>query len=273
MSSYWKVSVWQLLSDLANIVYRWINVAFQRVFVRSSIESTVSQTTVAPTLLFRLPHSLLINILSEWLDIGDVARIDVALTNHTARTEWLECLQHMKSTTANGQSFNAGGKKQSYSSKKLKSSSMLYWICRRRINVESIDLDELDDAFVTRLHLPPSVQKLYLMEASEASIIHLINTVPNLRSVKVWYCGNTKKKILGHGLRHIALKCPLLENFTLSAPMFTETKEDLLFLFSQCLQLKGFSLGTYLLERYTDDDLQQLRKYAHRTFVDQYHKI
>ena len=257
-------SIWCLLRDLVSILYQWLDVAFLHVFPRP-VEDTLivpgpGQKTAALPFLFRLPQELLVSISEKWLDIYDVARVDAALTNQKYRPQWLQCLQQMKSISVNGHSFNAGGETQRYRSDKLKSNSMLNWICHRQIYIESIDLGELDDEFVESLQLP-SVQKLSLMDASYESIIHLVDSMPILRSVKIWYPINSRK-VVGRGVRHVAIKCSCLEYFTLSAPMTSETKGDLLFLLSQCLQLKELTLGSFSLDSYTDNDLQRLQSYA-----------
>ena len=51
---------------------------------------------------FRLPKALLINFLSEWLDIQDVGKLDAAMTTRVLRPTFLQYLQDMRSTTVDG---------------------------------------------------------------------------------------------------------------------------------------------------------------------------
>ena len=52
--------------------------------------STIIPAKVVPPMFFRLPNAVVINFLSEWLEIQDVARLDAAMTTRALRPKFLQ---------------------------------------------------------------------------------------------------------------------------------------------------------------------------------------
>ena len=103
-------------------------------------------------LLWLLPKSLLVQFLTEWLDIREVGVLDSAMTNKEHRPEFLQCLQEMRNRSVpvsfNGFCGDDG--------------TMPRWISVRQIHVKTFSLFGFDKEFIEDLHLP-SLQKLEVL--------------------------------------------------------------------------------------------------------------
>ena len=84
---------------------------------------------------FRLPSAWLVAVLSEWLDMPSIGMLDTAMTSKTHRSQFLNCLQNMRSTTID--SFSGGGSR--YRGGKW-TGRWWRWLSVRQVHVESIVL-------------------------------------------------------------------------------------------------------------------------------------
>ena len=161
-----------------------------------------------PPIFFRLPNAVLINFLSEWLEIQDVGRLDAAMTTRALRPTFLQYLQDMRSTTVNGQTIEKDAKG-------LKSCSFLTWLSIHRIYFEEITLKDLDSAYVIENLELPFLRKLVVTKKKkearehdcESSLIQLVQTSPDLQIISIDAFGVVVHEII----RQIADHCPLLE--------------------------------------------------------------
>ena len=170
-------------------------------------------------LFFRLPNSLFVQILSQWLDIHDVGVLDTTMTNKKHRPEFLQCLKEMRNPTV-PVSF---------------STNMVKWISERQIHVETLNLDVVKNSGIFNIHS--------IMES-----LHL----PSLRKLTIGNCECPP------WLRHIPQFSPLLEELTVRIISGT-VMEDLLFVCSQCLELKNVSIDflSFRSHDWTDDLLSE----------------
>ena len=242
--------------------------------------------------LFRLPHGYLVTILSEWLDIVDVARLDTAVTNHSYRLQFLDDLVTMRSTTVDGHLFDGGFRYQffhpttrtgaifygegilgdEYWEDHIMSVDQLQWLSRRRIHVEDMELAFIDPSVISHLRFP-SLRKLRIDTATgcgsvELSVVELIKSSPALTQlVVIGYFGDSSydgddsrvggsEKGFGMLLRSLVQYCPLLEGFTLDSP-FKFHVDDLLYLFRHAKALRdvSFTAGAFRgMQEDVDDD-------------------
>ena len=177
-------------------------------------------------LLFRLPNDLFVRILSEWLVIRDVGRLDAAMTNEKNRQEFLQCLSQMRNLTV----------PRSFEGKHKHDVTLLTWISKRQIHVETLSLlDFGKDDIIEGLHLP-SLRKLIAGKLHESP---------------PW-------------LRHIPHLSPLLEELSVVVIHSRPVMEDLSYVLSQCRHLKNVFVDTMWFHiNFTEDVLEGLKPYGH----------
>ena len=218
---------------------------------------------VLPPMFLRLPNAVLINFLSEWLEIQDVGWLDGAMTTRALRPTFLQYLQDMRSTTVNGQTIEKDAKG-------LKSCSFLTWLSIHRIYFEEITLKDLDSAYVIENLELPFLRKLVVTKKKkearehdcESSLIHLVQTSPDLQIISIDAFGVVVHEII----RQIADHCPLLEELV---PYCGFLMDDLLYLLNKCTALTKLSLAYPKEDLYPpsrmwkDSDWERLRPYGH----------
>ena len=182
-------------------------------------------------LLFRLPKSLLVRFLSEWLDIHDVGMLDSAMTNKKHRSEFLQYLKEMRNQTV----------PVSFDGSREHDTNFLRWISLRKIHVTTLSLTSFHENkdFIKSLHLP-SLLKLVV-----GSPLPLFPCPP-------W-------------LRHIPQLFPSLEELSIGEVGTRTIMEDLIFVLSQCLELKSVSIDSLVFQHsdFTDDVLAKLQEFGH----------
>ena len=202
-----------------------------------------------PPIFFRLPKAVVINFLSEWLDIRDVARLDAAMTTQSLHPTFLQCLQDMRSTTVNRQTICENGTG-------LRSSAFLVWLSSRRIYVEVMNLWKLGSASITENIELPFLRKLSVYgDVSESDILQLVKTSPALQSVTLYVY-----KRVHQVLHQIAGHCPLLEALRLHCSFLMD---DFLYLLSKCSALKNITLNYAFEEWVGNDNWERLHPYGH----------
>ena len=125
-------------------------------------------------LLFRLPASLFVQFLSEWLDIHDVGMLDTAMTNKGHRTEFLQRLVEMRNQTI----------PFSFSEFCEHHMNLLQWISTRHIHITTLSLPTFDEnnEFIEGLRLP-SLRKLVV--SSGPWLRHIPKLSPSLEELSV----------------------------------------------------------------------------------------
>ena len=242
--------------------------------------------------LFLLPRGYLVTILSEWLDIVDVGRLDSAITNHNYRLQFLDDLVAMRSTTVDGHLYDGGFMDNFHNpairrrwapgsygegifededwKDRIKSVDQLQWLFRRRIHVEEMELTFVDPSEIGYMRFP-SLRKLRIDTATgygavEMTVVELIKSSPALTKLTViGYLGSSyfdddedrsfvggSKKCFGMLLRSLVQHCPLLEEFTLESP-FEVHVNDLLYLFRHAKALRDVSFTSRVFRDMMDN--------------------
>ena len=198
---------------------------------KDDIASSDNKERNVDNLLFRLPKAITDQILSQWLDIFDVGRLDSAMTNMKQRPDFLLCLKEMRNPTV---PVYFRGMYNTPSWNEVTDQSRLRWISKRLIHVKEISLRFFHDneEFIESLQLP-SLQKLSVLGSR-------------------W-------------LRHIPQICPLVEELSVRDINSSADVEDLTFVCSHCLKLESISIGSLLFQSSdcTDDVLAALQAFGH----------
>ena len=180
-------------------------------------------------LLFRLPKSLFVQFLSEWLDIHDVGKLDSAMTNNKHRSEFLQCLVEMRNQAV----------PVSFDGTREHDTDLLRWMSIRQIHVTTLSLNNFQKHhdFIEGLHLP-SLQKLEV-ESQISACPPWLHHVPNLS--------------------------PSLGELSIGQFRTRAAMEDLVFVLSQCLELKNVYIDFLSFESHdcTDDVLAELQAFGH----------
>ena len=132
--------------------------------------------------LFRLPNACLVAILSEWLDMPSIGKLDTAISSKLHRPQFLKSLQNMRSTSIDlfsdgphgGFMGGATGDWAGY---------WWRWLSIREIFVESATI--------------------------EGSKFHSVLVIPSLRKLKIDYCGKIALP------RELGQSCPALRSLAL----------------------------------------------------------
>ena len=177
-------------------------------------------------LLLRLPKALNHQLLSQWLDVHDVGKLDTAMTNKKDRPEFLQCLKEMRNPSV----------PDSFNGKREHDVKMLTWISARQIHVETLSLTRFDQhkEMIERLHLP-SLRKL------------------------------TTGHFFVDWMRHIPLLSPSLQELSVGGNNDRRTMEDFIFVLGQCLELKSVYIDSMMFQSrdHTDDVLAALQEFGH----------
>ena len=177
-------------------------------------------------LLFRLPNTLFIELLSEWLDIYDMGMLDTAMTNRGKRLDFLRCLSQMRNPTV-PYAFDGSVEHDIH---------MLQWISCREIHVEELSL--------ARFENNDSIKRLRL---------------PSLRKFEV---GSSMSES-PPWLPHISQLSPSLEELTIGRFTDGATVDDLIFVLRNCLHLKNFFIDMLDVRGCLIEVLEGLQEVGH----------
>ena len=189
----------------------------------------MSVTTLS---LFRLPKALLVQFLSEWLDIYDVGKLDSSITNNERRPEFSQCLKEMRNPTV----------PDTFDGSLVHDVAMLGWISRRQIHVEALFLEDFENNEFIESRRLPSLQKL---------------------------TAGTQYDICPTWLRQVPQLSPKLEELAMGqfrkydGRSINAMIEDLIFVLSQCLQLSSVTIDKIDLGNCTDDVLAGIQEFGH----------
>ena len=215
-------------------------------------------------LLFsKLPSEWIVTFLSEWIDIRDVAKLDVAMTMHSQRAGFLQILNEMRSTFIN--------RKYDFDSFR-----MLHWLSYRRIYVEDIELetygkcqqgehrdrlktDQLKDFSMV------SLRTLVLHDVDDLGMFYSIRNCPRLQSIEINRYEYSKDNIVQTdvGLHRIAGLCPVLEHFSLNGNGVSQTGYALTVFFRGSRSLKTVKLTGNVFKDFSAFDIECLRPFGH----------
>ena len=235
-----------------------MKVELDRLFALSSpfislliVESLFEIMSVVVPMFFRFPEGVMMNLLSQWLDIRDVGRLDTAMTMHSLRPTFLKHLQRMRRSKNEGNYLIEG------EGTGLTSFKFLVWLSNRRIYVENISVWSLGSASITedvKKGLPFLRGLSVSGPNSESDIITLVKTSPALKSISLYYIK------VQEVLRQIADQCPLLEDLTLWCSF---SMDDFLYLLNKCSELRNITLKYDPFKEWAGDNWKRLHPYGH----------
>ena len=149
--------------------------------------------------LFRLPNVLLMDILSEWLDLASIARLDTAVTPHDGcRRYFLRNLQEMSAKSAITFEFTLN-------------ECSLRWLSIRRVPIESIVLPLWSEAVFAEMRLY-SLRTVSVTGIDDLRLTHLINNHPLLVSLTL--DDGDHRGLSDRGIQLIGQHLPLLERLS-----------------------------------------------------------
>jgi hypothetical protein len=205
------------------------------------------------SLLFQLPSAWFVAILSEWLDMPSVGMLDTAMSSKTHRSQFLNSLQNMRSTSIDrfsdgrdGICFRRDGNGGKWTG------CWWRWLSIRGIYVERI---VLRGNAVRSVLVIPSMQKVVALVLKDDDLEYLVRNCPSLRSIKLSSVFSRETHV---GLRILTKLHQSLEEFSLyrfsnihqPEEYYTETAAALIDVFRQCSRLHKVSL--------TDDALHSV---------------
>ena len=229
--------------------------------------SSMEMATTNP--LVSLPVEIFSNII-EYLDWGDVGRLDTAFLNREMRNSYLFALQlrkveveryGLKKKALNrGELFKEERNefwRKAVSKGILRKvernvfwwkahdrgilSWLISWLIRRNIRVISWDLGVDDAQLVSIANGLPQLQSLDISDCgniTDAGITALANGLPQLQSLNIYGCN----KITGAGITALANGCPQLQSLNISG-CGNITNEGIRALASGLPQLQSLNIG------------------------------
>ena len=139
-------------------------------------------------LLFHVPQSLLVGLLSEWLDLRSLGRLDTAVSSKIYRPLFLNSLHIMRSETVE----NIERCEWSTCSTLGEWSGLWWrWLSIRRIYVESVSLsdrNQINTIWSTaidndELLVLPSLRKVQFSSCSDDDLAYLVRASPDIQSL------------------------------------------------------------------------------------------
>ena len=216
--------------------------------------TTTNEDETSVPLFLRVPSAYFVGILSEWLDLKSVARLDSAMTNKEHRPSTLSNFEHMKLLQMNGM---------------LLKGKTVKWLSLRKIPLENLLFDNSSGGGYLGGVTLPLLKKLECDAISDLSIYCLVRSSPQLQHIKF---GSTST-ISDAGLLHIMENCPALEKLSLkqnvtSPSLFPGFKEnftsDALFkLLHKCTNLRSVFLCSGIIGKIKSHDMERLHKFGH----------
>ena len=195
-------------------------------------------------LFSRLPTEWLIILLSEWLDIKDVTKLDMAMTNHTYREGFLQLLVSVRSTSADGRYGPDSFPK-------------LHWLSLRRVYVESVELDRFKAEQLKMLKLL-TLRKLVLRGVDEQHIIRATTNSPLLQSLDIDNeMNHNGNKLSDVGIIHISKACSSLECIRLIV-VSEITADGFLSFLRECQMLKSIEWDCRILKYFTASEINSM---------------
>ena len=134
-------------------------------------------SVVSVPLLFKLPNAWLVALLSEWLDIPSIGKLDTATSSKQYRPQFLIGLHTMRSTSVDSFSHVVGsGRPRDWVGRWWR------WLSIRQIYIENVTLRGKE---VTSECVIPSLQKVVTYSFENLDILHLVFNCCKLRSLSL----------------------------------------------------------------------------------------
>ena len=215
--------------------------------------STKNEEEVGVPLFLRVPSAYFVGILSEWLELKSVARLDSAMTNREHRPSTLSNFQHMKLLQMNGM---------------LLRGKTVKWLGLRKIPLENLFFDSCSGAGYLGGVSLPWLKNLECEAINDLSIYCLTQSSPQLQSIKF----GATSTISDAGLLHIMENCPALEKLSLKQnvtspnifPGFKDnfTPDALFKLLHKCTNLRSVFLCAGIIGKLKSHDMERLNKFG-----------
>jgi hypothetical protein len=206
-------------------------------------------------LLFQLPHAWFVAILSEWLDMPSIGKLDTAISSKAYRPQFLSSLQKMRSTTFDNFSVDWGCGCLGYGDDGT--AYWWKWLSIRQIYVERARL-EGDD--VRSDLIIPSMRDVKIKSCKDEDLLYLVRNCPSLRCLSI----DTSMTDAGHplvtgiGLAALTNLRETLEEFSFcrfSGDGNPHIAAALVDVFRQCFRLYKVSLTGNALDSVDPADL------------------
>ena len=178
--------------------------------------------------LVSLPVEIFSNIL-EYLDWGDVGRLDTAFLNRETRNSYLYALQLRKVKVVDNSFW-----------RDARDRGILSWLIRRNIRVISLDLRVDDSELIYIANGLPQLQSLNICccnKITDEGIRALASGLPRLQSLDISNCGD----ITDEGIRAVASGLPQLQSLDISR-CDNITDEGIRALVIGCRQLQSLNI-------------------------------
>ena len=232
-------------------------------------------------LLFQLPNAWLIALLSEWLDIPSIGKLDTAISVETYRRQFLLSLGIMRSTTIDSFSDGRGRGETCLRGSRTGEWTGYWWrwLSIRQIYIERITLrtSEVRSNFII-----PSLQKVISISLDDDDLHYLVHNSPALRSLSLEaQVFDTGRLMSQNGLQVLTNLHLTLEELTVDWHFYvgvyredySQTAAALIDVFRHCSKLKKVSLNGNTLQFLILEDLlpfahlfYELRFYRERTY-------
>ena len=200
----------------------------------SQLTMESSSSSSKKILLFKLPAELLIPLLSEWLSIEDVAKLDTAMANRSHRGAFLQLLENVRTEIHCD----------------LDASPRLHWLSLRRIHVESMELTLKNN------YLKKNCKRL------KSYNIELLERIPLSKLRKLVLYSRKFRLLPDVVMSHIGSVCSVLEHLQLNVESEFNAV-GFLSILRRCQMLKSIDLGECILKRFTATDIEGMHQYGH----------
>ena len=236
-------------------------------------------------LLFQLPNAWLVAVLSEWLDMPSIGRLDVAVSSKKHRPQFLNSLQCMRSTSAELFSKGPGQDIQLREAGQWMG-PWLRWLSIRQIHVESIVLcgNEMRSDFIIPSMRRVQAKKYFL----NADLQFLIRNCPSLQSLSIETMTHDEDTIevpVDIDLELLSGLCQSLEEFSYYRFAYLQTYREhdqeyyrrtaaaLVNMLRQCTRLRKVSLTGDTLQLVNLVELHQHGHLFHEVELKQYDRV
>jgi hypothetical protein len=201
-------------------------------------------------MIFRLPNSLFIAFISEWLDMPSIGKLDTAVSSKNHRSQFLNSLQSMQSSTVDSFSENRGRGCIGFGTHQW-TALWWRWMSIRQLNVQCANI--YGNSVGADVLLLPSMRRVKIEQCNNTSLACVAASCPVLQSLTITCSGmgyNAGNEFLtnpAHGA--VATLCELEEFFfgswagSRSGESFEGTAAALAAMFRQCPKLKKVSLA------------------------------
>jgi hypothetical protein len=215
-------------------------------------------TSASVPLLFQLPDALFVALVSEWLDMPSIGKLDTAILSKALRQQFLFSLQNMRSTSVDDHSSDRGigflggdGEWTGY---------WWRWLSIRQIYIERIALRGKDIRWELVI---PSLLNVSIDDCEDDDLRYLVRNCPSLRCLGiVTEDSNDYPLVSDAGLEVLADLRESLEEFSyccstkgLDQEYHSRSAAALVDVFRQCSNLVKVSLTDYALHSVNFEEL------------------